>query len=175
MPKREQPSAVVHGAALALAAEWLRSEQPEDAIISQFGMTVPVGDFTMMVAPGEPANPTRRGGVVIVFNFPTEYDDLGDVANGYTEREVAALRHLVGDYLGEVVDQWNGVGCTTLSFHVAADVHPSVTAARARYRGLDPVWGRPRFDTAPLDRLERTPASTAPKGPDPQTPEAPDG
>lgn len=108
---------------------WLQSEQDQSAWVSQFGIFRTVGPYKVNVMP------ERRGEAIVVFEV--EPDHLRPVGVGHeprmTEVEVQRLRQIV-EKSAMVDEQWNGPGCTSVSFRIVDAMGQGVERAYLNYR-----------------------------------------
>jgi hypothetical protein len=121
---------LAHG--LAAGVEWLQSEQPEDAWVSQFGIHRRFGPYMVSVTPGPPHG-ASSGSVVIVHLTDDHRTWLG-VPNGIDREERDAIEEQV-NRVAVVVSAWNGEsrrgdGC---SFHIEEAAGPGVAQAYRNY------------------------------------------
>lgn len=129
---------------LALAVAALDEAYPKDAVCSHLGVSAcRHPDFEGCIGLGFAKGGRSRG---LLFTFYTLSESYGDDGRGLTRAEVDALWDVVAMY-GKVIDEWNGEGCSGVSF-VIERATPAFERAVRNYGKMGP-----RFD--PLFEVHR--------------------
>ena len=126
------------------AIEWAAMEQHPDAIIHHLGVSLDLHpDFYLKFMPVASSHPKSVGSSIFCINI--RYREFNGERVGFFRPEIDLIRSSIETVL-PVVNEWNGMGCDSVSMAVNADVHPSlIKALRDNYNGC-PYGKNPNKD-----------------------------